>query len=141
MWGSPRVKVSLNRANPATRSTTFWRRSRRFNHSIISSSTQCTVEARCAGLTSALVHIPEASRTSREVRNVPNSGSRVCVVWVGHGHLLLVKRKPNPKRRAAVISIFFPYQPVVRLDNGARDGQSHAHAFRLAGKKRFEDRF
>ena len=50
-------------------------------------------------------------------------------------------RKPDPERRAAVISIFCPYQPVVRLDNGARDGQPHAHAFRLAGEERFEDLF
>jgi hypothetical protein len=37
-------------------------------------------------------------------------------------HQLLDKRKPDPKRRAAVIPIFCRYQPVVRLDNGARDG-------------------
>jgi hypothetical protein len=49
--------------------------------------------------------------------------------------------KPNPKRRTGVIPIFCPYQPMVRLDNGARDGQSHDHAFRLAGEKRFEDLF
>ena len=30
---------------------------------------------------------------------------------------------------------------MVRLDNGARDGQPHAHAFRLAGEERFEDLF
>jgi hypothetical protein len=30
---------------------------------------------------------------------------------------------------------------MVRLDNGARDGQPHAHAFRLAGEKRLEDLF
>jgi len=54
---------------------------------------------------------------------------------------LLDKRRPDPKRRAAVIPIFRRYQPIVRLDDGARDGQPHAHAFRLAGKKRFEDRF
>ena len=50
-------------------------------------------------------------------------------------------RKFNPKGRAAVIPIFCRYQPIVRLDNGARDGQSHAHAFRLAGEERFEDLF
>jgi len=38
-----------------------------------------------------------------------------------------------------VIPIFGPYQPVVRLNNGARDGQSHSHAFRLAGVERLED--
>src|SRR6478609_477826 len=27
----------------------------------------------------------------------------------------------------------------MRLDNGARDGQPHAHTFRLAGEERFED--
>ena len=47
--------------------------------------------------------------------------------------------KFDPKRRAAVDPISCRYRPVVRLDNGARDGQSHAHAFRLAGEKRFED--
>jgi len=40
-------------------------------------------------------------------------------------HQLLDKRKPDPKRRAAVITIFCPYQSLVRLDNGARDGQTH----------------
>jgi hypothetical protein len=53
--------------------------------------------------------------------------------------ILSRKREPDPERRAAVIPIFRPYQPVVRLDNGARDGQPHAHAFRLAGEKRLED--
>ena len=56
-------------------------------------------------------------------------------------HQLLDKRKPDPERRAAVIPIFCPYQPIVRLDNGARDGQPHAHAFGLAGEKRLEDLF
>ena len=56
-------------------------------------------------------------------------------------HQLLDKRKPDPERRAAVIPIFCRYLPIVRLDNGARDGQPHAHAFRLAGEKRFEDLF
>jgi hypothetical protein len=39
------------------------------------------------------------------------------------------KTKADPKRRATVIPIFCRYQPMVRLDDGARDGQ--AHAFRL----------
>jgi hypothetical protein len=56
-------------------------------------------------------------------------------------HQLLDKRKPDPKRRAAVITIFCPYQSLVRLDNGARDGQTHTHASRLVGVKRFKDRF
>jgi hypothetical protein len=56
-------------------------------------------------------------------------------------HQLSDKRKPDPERRAAVIPIFCPYQPVVRLDNGTRDGEPHPHAFRLAGEKRFEDLF
>ena len=56
-------------------------------------------------------------------------------------HQLLDKRKPDPERCAAVIPIFGRYQPLVRLDNGARDGQPHAHAFRLTGEKRFEDLF
>src|SRR3984957_21030869 len=51
---------------------------------------------------------------------------------------LLDKRKPLPERRPAVITIFCPHQSVMRLDNGARDGQSHAHALGLAGEKRFE---
>ena len=51
------------------------------------------------------------------------------------------KREPDPKRRAAVIPIFCPYQPTVCLDNRARDGQPYAHAFRLAGEKRLEDLF
>ena len=49
------------------------------------------------------------------------------------------KRKSNPKQCAAAISIFCRYLPMVRLDNGARDGQPHAHAFRLGGEERFED--
>jgi hypothetical protein len=56
-------------------------------------------------------------------------------------HQLLDKRKSDPERRAAVISIFCRYQPMMRLDNGARDGQPHAHAFRLGGKERIEDFF
>ena len=56
-------------------------------------------------------------------------------------HQLSDKGKPDPKRRAAVIPIFRRYQPMVRLDNGARDGQPHPHAFRLASVKWFEDRF
>ena len=56
-------------------------------------------------------------------------------------HQLFVKRKFDPNRRATVIPIFCRYQAMVRLDNGARDEQPHAHAFRLAGEKRFEDLF
>jgi hypothetical protein len=33
-------------------------------------------------------------------------------------HQLLDKMKPDPERRTAVIPIFCPYQPVMRLDNG-----------------------
>src|SRR6187397_1448620 len=51
----------------------------------------------------------------------------------------LFDRKPDPERCAAEVPIFCRYQPMVRLDNGSRDGQSHAHALRLAGEKRFED--
>ena len=51
------------------------------------------------------------------------------------------KGKPDPERRAAMIPIFGRYLPIVRLDNGARDGQPHAHAFRLAGEERFKDLF
>jgi hypothetical protein len=69
-------------------------------------------------------------------------GSRVYFVW-GRAldHQLSDKGKPDPKRRAAVVPIFRRYLPMVRLDNGARDGQPHAHAFRLAGVKWFKDRF
>jgi hypothetical protein len=56
-------------------------------------------------------------------------------------HQLLDKRKPDPERRTAVIPIFCRYEPIVRLDDGARDGQPHAHAFGLAGEKRLEDLF
>ena len=56
-------------------------------------------------------------------------------------HQLSDKRKLDPERRAAVIPIFCRYQPMVRLDDGARDGQPHAHAFGLAGEERFEDLF
>jgi hypothetical protein len=38
-----------------------------------------------------------------------------------------------------VVPIFGPYLPVVDFHNGARDGQSHAHAFGLAGEERCED--
>ena len=51
------------------------------------------------------------------------------------------ERKADPERRAAVISIFRRYHSMVRLDNGARDGQPHAHAFPLGGEKRLEDLF
>ena len=51
------------------------------------------------------------------------------------------KRKPDPERCAAVIPIFGPYQPMVCFDDGARDGQPHAHALGLAGKERIEDFF
>ena len=40
-----------------------------------------------------------------------------------------------------MIPIFCPYQPIVRLDNSARDGQPHAHAFGLAGENGFKDLF
>ena len=39
------------------------------------------------------------------------------------------KRKLDPERRAAMIAISCRYQPMVRFDNGARDGQPHAHAW------------
>ena len=69
------------------------------------------------------------------------SGSRVYFAGVVPWHQLSDKRKPDPERRAAVIPIFCRYQPMVRLDNGARDGQPHTHAFHLAGEERFEDLF
>jgi hypothetical protein len=56
-------------------------------------------------------------------------------------HQLSDKRQLDPECRTAVIPIFCPYQPVVRFDNGARDGLSHAHAFGLGGEKRFEHAF
>ena len=49
------------------------------------------------------------------------------------------KRKFDPKRRATVIPIFCRYHTVVRFNNGARDGQPHAHTLDLTGEKRFED--
>src|SRR5258705_9916162 len=64
--------------------------------------------------------------------------SRLLLMGPAMDHQLSDKRKPDPERRAAVIPIFCPYQPVVRLDNGARDGEPHPHAFRLAGEKQFE---
>ena len=54
-------------------------------------------------------------------------------------HQLLDERKPDPERRTTVIPIFGRYLPMVRLDNGACDGQPHTHAFRFAGEKWFED--
>jgi len=51
------------------------------------------------------------------------------------------KRKLDPKRCATPIPIFPRYLPIMRFDDGSRDGQPHAHAFRLAGEKRFEDLF
>jgi hypothetical protein len=46
-------------------------------------------------------------------------------------HQLSDKRKPDPKRRAAVIPIFRRYQPMVRFHNAARDGQPHPRLVRL----------
>ena len=91
------------------------------------------------------VRFPPDSKPNADIAPLPKcaiTGSRV-ILRMGRAmdHQLLDKRKPDPERRAAVIPIFCPYQPVVRLDNGARDGQPHAHAFRLAGEKRFEDLF
>ena len=54
-------------------------------------------------------------------------------------HQLSDKRKPDPERGAAVIPVFGPDPPIVRLDNGARDGQPHPHAFGFAGEERLED--
>ena len=76
-------------------------------------------------------------QSSCQVRKVPQAKVGVSSV----DHQLLDKRKFDPKRRAAMVPIFCRYLPIVRLDNGARDGQPHAHAFRLAGEKRFEDLF
>ena len=50
-----------------------------------------------------------------------------------------IKRKSDPERHAAVIAIFCRYQPMVRFDYGAHDGQSHSHSFRLGGEEWFED--
>ena len=49
------------------------------------------------------------------------------------------ERKPDPERRTAMIPVFCRYLPLVRLDDGSRDGQSHAHPFGLAGEERFEN--
>jgi hypothetical protein len=51
------------------------------------------------------------------------------------------KRERDPERRTAMIPIFCPYQPVVRLNIGARDGWPHAHALGVASKERFKDLF
>ena len=51
------------------------------------------------------------------------------------------ERKSDPEQCAAATPIFRRYLPIVCLDNGARDGQPHAHAFGLGGEKRFEDLF
>ena len=56
-------------------------------------------------------------------------------------HRLPDNRKPDPERHAAVIPISCPDLPMVGFDNGARDGQPHAHALRLAGEERIEDLF
>jgi hypothetical protein len=56
-------------------------------------------------------------------------------------HQLLDQGKLDPERRATVNPIVCCYQPIVRLNNRARDGQPHAHAFRLAGEKWLKDRF
>ena len=53
-------------------------------------------------------------------------------------HLPSDQWKSDLKRRTAVIPIFGQYQPTVCLDNGASDGQPHAHAFWLTAKKRLE---
>ena len=54
-------------------------------------------------------------------------------------HQLLDKGNFDPKRPATLIPISRRYLPIVRLDDGTRDGQPHTHAFRLAGEKRFEN--
>jgi hypothetical protein len=99
----------------------------------------------------------DVAARNREVRFTPKSRHRqatpACpfgaisgsrgILRMRHAidHQLLDKRKPDPERRAAVNLISCRYEPMVRFNNGARDGQPHAHAFRLAGEKRFEDLF
>jgi hypothetical protein len=46
------------------------------------------------------------------------------------------KRKSDPEQCAAGL-FFRPQLPLVHFHNGSRDGQPHAHAFGLAGEKRF----
>jgi len=43
-------------------------------------------------------------------------------------------RKFDPERRAAVIPVRGPYQPLVRLDGWCARSTAHPHAFRLAVK-------
>jgi hypothetical protein len=91
--------------------------------------------------TSAFPPIATIERTSHHVRFVPKAEVGSASYGRTMDHQLLDKRKPDPERRAAVSLISCRYEPMVRFNNGARDGQPHAHAFRLAGEKRFEDLF
>src|SRR5258708_40214047 len=88
---------------------------------------------------SAVASIADIAQRSQHVRFVPSAEVGSTSYDRAMDHQLSDKRKPDPERRAAVIPIFCPYQPMVRFDDGARDGQPHAHAFSLAGEKRFED--
>jgi hypothetical protein len=94
-----------------------------------------------APITSALPRQADILEVCRHVKKCQERKSRLLLMGPAMDHQLSDKRKPDPERRAAVIPIFCRYQPMVRLDNGARDGQPHPHAFRLAGEKRFEDLF
>jgi hypothetical protein len=94
---------------------------------------------RCEQMFSAPHPIADIAPRSWHVRFVPSP--EVGRLRRRRAMELLDKRKLDPKRRAAAISISCPYQSAVRLDDSARDGQPHAHAFRFAGEERFEDRF
>jgi hypothetical protein len=95
-----------------------------------------------APFTSGLPQQTDILRVPRQVSKVPTAEVQVYFVWGrAPDHQLLDKRKPDPERRAAVNLISCRYEPMVRFNNGARDGKPHAHAFRLAGEKRFEDLF
>src|SRR3954454_5530692 len=89
----------------------------------------------------------EARTWSRSHRTAMSALRPEADIWLAFsrsalwrtGSHQLHKRKPDPKRRAAVIPIFCPDRPIVRLYNGARNGQPHTHAFLLVGEKRFKD--
>src|SRR5260370_9321313 len=94
------------------------------------------------GLSASVFAQTAAPKGGKPVKQPKPSAPMGCkLVGTVKGTKLLDKRKPDPERRAAVNLISCRYEPVVRFNHGARDGQPHAHAFRLAGEKRFEDLF
>jgi hypothetical protein len=88
---------------------------------------------RTAAVVITVTHEVALNVSERDVARLSVIG---CNAWQ-----LVAKGNLDTERRAAVIAIFRPYQPLVSLDDGSRDGQSHAHSLRLAGEKRLEDLF